>query len=563
MRNRAVFLLTRIFLVAVCLLVGGRSSAASPIGILSADRLTVTWIPEAGDTVHGSQKGGALGASVRTALSAVFDTAGIIQNGVPVNPSQLEMAVITVSTDHAEVAFSTAPPGVRAGILWSSRRVVRTPTDEPWLGDVVSFDAGVTVEGDVIGSVLSIGGDVTLLAGSTVRGDVIVIGGTLRQRQDAKVYGRVFAPGGHRRPRLPVPASVGDLAGEDKWRPTVSYDRVDGARIGLGGLIRNRNNATELRAWAGYGIASETGQFELRLRHRIGERGIFDLTGAVFRLTDTDDEGVVQRNENTVFALMTGSDYRDYVGTDGAEIGLGGRYNELGTATMTYRFVDYRWLDAERGLWHLFRRGHNFRRNFWTLGEGFDGDSVLDGRSSALFLTARLAPVANDDHPIGFNGSLTLEYEVSGGLLGGDYDYDRLTLTGQSWFSVARWHRFAARVLYGRLRRDAPPNRLFFAGGLGTLRGFPQKLMAGDKSLIGNIEYEFTYWENPLGDAAVILFFDFGHATFTEDLLEFGAMKSNVGVGLDFGESIRVDLAKRLDRSRRDLRISVRLAKAF
>lgn len=539
------------------------SAFAQPIGTLKADRLNLTWMPASGDTLTGSLKGGALGQSVREGLAQVFVPGGILTSA-GMNPAPgVYTAVMAVDAELAEVRFESAKTGAVSGVLWSSRQAASVPAGEPWLGDIVCFDAGVTVDGEVIGNVVAIGGDVTVSPGATVRGDVVVFGGVLRQQKDAKIYGRVFAPGGHRRPRLPVPVSVSDLAGEEKWRPTFSYDRVDGLRLGGGGVLRNQTGTTRLRLWAGYAVASQTGQFELRFRQRLDAAGVFDFLAAAFRVTETDDEAIVHRDENSVFALGAGSDYRDYYGADGFEAGIAGKYHELGSAKLTYRFNDYRWMEAEPGLWHVFRRGHDFRANFWSLGEDFDGAAALDDASSAIHLSARVAPVSSDEHPIGFNGSLSLTYEVAGGLLGGDYDYDRIILEGQGWWDVTRWHRLKVRAIYGGGRHSLPPNKLFYAGGLGTLRGFPHKEMVGDELLLGNIEYEFTYWENPFGDAAVILLFDFGRATFAGDLWDVRELKSDVGVGLDFGESIRLDIAKRLDRDHGDIKISLRLSKPF
>jgi len=539
------------------------SAIAQPIGTLKADRLSLAWIPVSGDLLTGSLKGGALGQPIREGLAQVFLPEGIQTPAGTTPASGVFTAVIAADAEVAGVLFESSTTGAVSGALWSSRHAATVPAGEPWLGDIVCFDAGVTVEGEVIGNVIAIGGDVTIAPGATVRGDVVVFGGVLRQQQDAKIYGRVFAPGGHRRPRLPVPASISDLAGEEKWRPTFSYDRVDGLRLGGGGVLRNQTGTTRLQLWAGYAVASQTGQFELRLRQRLDPSGVFDLLAAAFRVTDTDDEAIVHRDENSVFALGAGSDYRDYFGADGFEIGIAGKYHELGSARLTYQFHDYRWMDAEPGLWHVFRRGHDFRTNFWSLGEDFDGEAVLDNASSALHLSARLAPVSSDEHPIGFNGSLSLTYEVAGGLLGGDYEYDRIILEGQGWWDVTRWHRLKVRAIYGGGRHALPPNKLFYAGGLGTLRGFPHKDMVGDELVLGNVEYEFTYWENPFGDAAVILLFDFGRATFDGDLWDVRELKSDVGVGLDFGESIRLDVAKRLDRDHGDIKISLRLSKPF
>jgi outer membrane protein assembly factor BamA len=328
-------------------------------------------------------------------------------------------------------------------------------------------------------------------------------------------------------------------------------------------MIQNDNAKTRAGLWTAYAFASETWQFRFDVRQKLMASGMLEASGSLFRITDTDDEETVSRAENTVFATLTGSDYRDYFGADGGELALTMRYHELGSFSLKYRNIDYRWLSASRNLWHLFRPNHQFRDNFSTLGPAADPEDALEDNSSSATFTIRIAPVETGQHPIGFNGSLVLAFEVAGGLLGGDYDYDRLTLSGQGgWISDYR-HRIALRVMYGAGRRDLSPNKLFYSGGIGTLRGYPQKIFFGDQSFVGNIEYHFVYWENPLGDAAVILFCDLGRTTFDNNFWDPDEFFSDIGVGLDFGDMFRINAAKGLDNTDRDIKVSVRMTRPW
>jgi hypothetical protein len=472
------------------------------------------------------------------------------------------VTVPTVTTSHAEIVFDRAPAtGADAAILWYVGHVANFGADDIRFADVFVFDAGCNIGGEILGSVIAVGSDVNLGRGATVRGDVIVIGGMLRQEPDSKIYGHVFAPGGHRRPRLNVPRAD-ELEEEGyKWRPTVSYDRVDGLRPGVGARFQSQNAITRVGFWMGYALASETWQVRFDVRQRLLKSGLLTAAGSLFRLTDTDDDATVGRDENTAFAVLAGSDYRDYYGADGGEVSLMARYREVGTLTLAYRNLKYRWLGAERNLWHLFRPDHDFRTNFSTVGDEESIAGALDGTSSALCLTLGVAPVEAGSHPIGFNGSLQAVYEVAGGALGGNYDYDRLMLSGEGWWDSGRWHRFSMHAFYGTGRRDLPPNKLFYSGGIGTLRGYPQKIFVGDQSFVGNVEYHFTYWENPFGDAAVVFFLDVGRTTIDDNFWDPDEFKVNLGVGLDFGDIFRINAAKGLERADDDIRVTVRLAR--
>ncbi|MGD8604746.1 MAG: BamA/TamA family outer membrane protein, partial [Anaerolineales bacterium] len=468
------------------------------LGTLTADRHTATWETVTGETITGEHSARGLETALRRSLDRHYTEYGLVADSITLPPESIVVTVPTVTTSHAEIVFDRAPAtGADAAILWYVGHVANFGADDIRFADVFVFDAGCNIGGEILGSVIAVGSDVNLGRGATVRGDVIVIGGMLRQEPDSKIYGHVFAPGGHRRPRLNVPRAD-ELEEEGyKWRPTVSYDRVDGLRPGVGARFQSQNAITRVGFWMGYALASETWQVRFDVRQRLLKSGLLTAAGSLFRLTDTDDDATVGRDENTAFAVLAGSDYRDYYGADGGEVSLMARYREVGTLTLAYRNLKYRWLGAERNLWHLFRPDHDFRTNFSTVGDEESIAGALDGTSSALCLTLGVAPVEAGSHPIGFNGSLQAVYEVAGGALGGNYDYDRLMLSGEGWWDSGRWHRFSMHAFYGTGRRDLPPNKLFYSGGIGTLRGYPQKIFVGDQSFVGNVEYHFTYWENP------------------------------------------------------------------
>ena len=566
--NRVVALPRLRVLLSVIIVIGWSAhvlpAASNRLGVLSANRNVLSWVPADGAAISGKLSGARLESDLWRELARVFTSAGLQIGDETTPPGQLSVQVVTIARDSVEVALAAlGPSGPAADLLWAPKLAVKIATGDVWFGDIVVLDAGTTINGEVIGNLIAIGGDVTVGEGATVRGDVVVLGGVLRQRGDAKIYGTIFAPGGHRRPRLIVPRA-GELEEEGyEWGPTLSYDRADGFRSGIGGMIQNANAATRVGLWIAYAFASETWQFRFDVQQKLLSSGVLEARGALFRMTDTDDGQTVEQSENTAFALLAGSDYRDYYGADGGELSLTMRYRELGLLTVRYRNADYRWLSANRRLWHLFRPNHEFRENFSTFGSKADAEKLLDGNSSSASCEIRIAPVETGRHPIGFNGSLVLTYEAAGGILGGDYDYDRLTLSGEGGWDSGHLHRVRLRALYGSGRRSLPPNKLYYSGGIGTLRGYQQKVFSGDQSFIGNVEYHFVYWANPLGDAAVVLFLDAGRTTFDENFWDPDEFFSDVGIGFEFGETIRIDAAKGLDNTDRHIKVSVRIANSW
>lgn len=545
----------------------GAAQMHEDVALLSADKNSFTLFRVAQDSgktplVVGNHDELGLTAGDRDNLAAVFTDSGLslAPRAFPVR--SLQLAFTAVSEERADVAISAgdslAPP---SELLWSSDSSVVQPAGEFWPGDLFVFDGNATINGEVGGSVLIVGGDLVVREAATIRGDVVVVGGILRQRGDGKIYGRVFAPGGHRRPRLSVTRAWEFEEEGISWGPMFSYDRVDGARLGAHVAYQKSAYSPRLSLLTAYALASETWQYRFRVSQRILREIDIEVQGAIFRLTETDDEPWVGRHANTVYSLFAGSDYRDYYGADGGEIGVTYKYRERGVLSATYRNFDYRWLDAEQGLWHLFRSDHRFRRNFSTVPDDILSPWIdrMEERASALHVSVSVEPPEDDEHLKRFDAAFKAQGEIAGGALGGEFDYDRWQFSAKGEWNGRNVHRFTVRLWYGKGRRDLPPNKLFYLGGVGSLPGYPQKTFVGSQAVLGAFEYRFDFWPNEMYDGGVSLFFDIGRATFADDFFDLSEFKSDVGIGLSLGDGLRIDIAKGLDQTERDIRLSLRL----
>lgn len=546
-------------LAALCNAVPATAQGPRTLGILTADRELVVWAPVNADTLRGRHDSFDELTRTLQSFEPVWAADGLHTAGSITPPASVVVKVTAVTSTGAEVVFAAADSTmVPEELLWSSGQVTTVAVGEMWLGNVVVFDAGTTILGEVTGDVIAIGGDLSIGEAATVRGDVILIGGTLRQSGDAKIYGRVFAPGGHRRPRLTITRAWEFEDGRFKWAPTFSYDRVDGFRPGMRYGFQRGPFTPRLEIWTGYGFASKRWQFRLELRQRLLKRADLEAAGSIFRLTSTDDESVVSRGENTVFAVLTGTDHRDYFGADGGELSVKYEYRERGVLTVRYRNVDYRRMNAHGNLWHLFRPGHDFRANFSTLPASADSLEP-NGRASSVIVEFGMVPRERGGPKLGLNGQAGVTLEVAGGLLGGRYDYQRIMADVSGWWDSGRWHHVKLRAFFGIARHELPPNKLFYLGGLGTLPGYSQKSLPGEEVFLGQAEYQFNYWKSRLGDAAFILFTDFGRAASTDRFWHLGGVKADLGIGMQFAGAIRLDIAKGLDDTKRDIRVSLRI----
>ncbi|MEW5702934.1 MAG: hypothetical protein AB1792_11995 [Candidatus Zixiibacteriota bacterium] len=537
------------------------------VATLTADRRTFVFHPTAGEVVQGGHDELGLTPSARDTLRAVFDDSGLISGGRLIAPESLYVVTQVSDPTHVTLSFVTSDslPLGGTSLRWRVRQTVDVGAEEFWPGALFVFDGTVSIRGEVGGDVIAVGADVTIGEAATVRGAVVVIGGILRQRGDAKIYGPVFAPGGHRRPRLSVTRAWEFEERGFHWAPTFSYDRVDGARPGVTLDVKRSPYTPHLGLAGAYAVASETWQYKLDIRQRLSRK--IDLTASVtiFRLTRTDDEYWVGRTPNTVYALVVGSDFRDYYGADGGGVSLTYKYRERGVLSVTYENADYRPLEAHPELWHLFRPDRDFRENFSTLDVAAREllPEALAGRNRAVTLKLAVEPIQAGRPESGFNGAGSVALETAGGGLGGDYEYDRWTMQVKGWWKNGWSHRAAVRAFYGICRHDPPPNKLFYLGGVGSLPGYSQKVLYGDEAFLLNLEYRFNYWATRMFDGGVILFFDVGRAAPSRRFWELNEFKPDIGLGMALGEEFRLDVAKGLDHSDREFRVRLLVGDSF
>lgn len=561
----------RLTVVAAFVAIGAPACATQEIGVLSASRDRFIWALtsiQGGpvDSLAGRHDELGLEPETKDSLAHIFRLDGLAIGDRVVPPSQLSLDFRGITQSEALVAFGSIDSSrLPSEVLWLVDSVYEQPVGDFWPGDLVAVNSNVTINGEVAGNVLMLGGDLVVREAATVRGGAVVVGGILRQRGDGKIYGSVFAPAGHRRPRLSVTRAWEFEDEGVQWGPSFSYDRVDGAR--LGGLFAYQKSvySPRLSTFAGYAFASKTWQYKFALEQRVMRTADLSVQASIFRLTDTEDEYWVGRHANTLYAIFAGSDYRDYYGNDGGEVGAIYKYRERGIVSLRYRNTDHRWLEAERNLWHLFRPNRDFRDNFSTVPIN-DREQMIDRfeqRTSAIHLSMGVEPRESEEHLKRFDATIHVLGEIAGGGLGGDFDYDRWQFFARGEWNSEESHRLTARLWYANGRRNLPPNKFFYLGGIGTLPGYSQKEFVGNEAILASAEYRFDYWPNQIFDGGILLFVDVGRATFEEDFFDFSSFKSDIGVGFAFGESACLNVAKGLDRTDRDIRLSLALWQKF
>ncbi|MBI3098270.1 MAG: outer membrane protein assembly factor BamA [Planctomycetes bacterium] len=153
---------------------------------------------------------------------------------------------------------------------------------------------------------------------------------------------------------------------------------------------------------------------------------------------------------------------------------------------------------------------------------------------------------------------IRLSYENAGSWVGGDYDFNKLVLGVDKYFTVFTTSTKGKHVLWGNVRlgwadaygndNDLPIFERFYAGGSGTVRGFQFRTISpkerkepigGDALVVANLEYTFPiYRPEERGKFTDVLrgavFLDTGAVAADWGALEGDDFRVSTGLGVRF-----------------------------
>jgi hypothetical protein len=367
---------------------------------------------------------------------------------------------------------------------------------------------------DIPRTVLILGGDASI--GATVRGDVIVVGGDAFLRPGAAIDGRVVAIGGGvygstlasvkggteslrdhtfdvtqsgsgttlvyryiggREPRFELPLLEGLRI------PT--YDRVAGASIAWGPVLRPTTRwvvdpIVTYRSHLGDWDPGLNAQFEL------GEQ--YTLSVDARRGMYTNDAWIYSGIINSVTALATGRDVRNYYRADRGELEIRRRDQYVRSPLELERFVAV----ASERAWSVGSTDTLGGRPWSAFGRDASdkirrpNPRVTHGRISSAVIGAVARYQLTD---VRMNATTTLEVPFESP---GDERFGQLTFDGTVQFPTFGVQRFRfdlhAVVTVGD---TAPPQRFAYLGGSGTLPLVEEPLsLGGDQLLHLDSRYE-------------------------------------------------------------------------
>jgi len=326
------------------------------------------------------------------------------------------------------------------------------------------------------------------------------------------------------------------------------YNRVDGPAPTLGAKISNERSEHPLvHALATYAFSRERFLWDAGFEFPLMDPIRFRVAAAAYRRTATEDAWIVGEAENTIFALVARTDYRDHYESQGFEGHVSWEPGSDFGLRVDGHQEDERSLETRTRV-SLTGKDDKFRPNP-SIEEGTDG--VLSG-------TARLGPAAI---PVKGGTSGDLIFERAGTPIHGDFDYARLRATLHTLVPLSPRQSARARLIAGStVEGEVPSQKIWHVGGIGTLRGEEYKKYSGDQFLLANAEYYLLARKNLWGFG----FLDWGKAWFGRDNLSRQQFVLDGGVGLRVaGGPIAVTAARNLQRSNAPVLVGVRLGGTF
>ena len=367
------------------------------------------------------------------------------------------------------------------------------------------------------------------------------------------------------------------------------YNRVHGLHVG--GKVEAKPIRDETyRSFAsiGYGFASRRFSYQLG-----GEKWWFDryplMVGTTFyNVIDELNYGGLSAGENLVSSAIFGSALLDYFQRQGFQAWLKQKLTSSNMLKVVFTSENhqnlFKWTD-----WSVFNR-YNYNWNS-LFDDGFNWlnlfyDRDTEDHQPGVWGVVHPKP-SNRRIDAGQLQSITLSYHFDNR----DYKSSRVRffqsvavphyLTSEGWLghcsieqtgfgSELRFSLFHLEVVHYRLLSDRrnlkfrlqtgfspqglPRQKLFYLGGLNTIRGYEFKTFEGENKVLFNIEFNQKYGADQSMVAGV--FFDAGQAWYSDQYLGISKLATSIGLGVSLflfvdqeqPSIIRLELAKPLQR---------------
>jgi len=431
-------------------------------------------------------------------------------------------------------------------------------------GDLLAFGGEVTIEGEINGNAVVFFGDIRLARTAICYNNVLAIGGKVKSHRESRVYGELQSTGKWKKPHRPRGRRYRDHENAVDFGLGLGYNRVDGLLASCRLAFESREKAVPLFfAEYGYGFWSKRSKYKLGFEQTLFDYHQLRFGGSLYRETLTQDEWIVNDGENTFYALIWREDFRDYYEGEGGDFFIEQTIGYNHTFRAQYKFEELRFMPANPNLWSLFGGDKKFRSNFSSIDEPLRsaGISDYDNDEATLCLSYLFDTVEDIQGDLARSGWLArMSWEHSSDDLGSDFDYDRYIVELRRFQPLTYRQNINLRLIYGASNGELPLHRMFYLGGIRTLRAYKIKQFYGRYMALANLEYVITL---PRSTVGLALLFDIGKTGNESDFLTQDGWKADVGVGLSFGKGLRLELTRQVNGFEDSIQFSAQFGRSF
>lgn len=502
----------------------------------------------------------------------IIDKKGLHILGVDLKWDLVYSVQVSESHDRTLISFKTKGDDSdgsrrRRGNIFEYSRNIDIDSDEFIRGSIIAVLGDIRIDGEVNRDIIALFGDVRLGGDAVARGDIAAMSGEVDVSKTASIYGEVFETKSDRRTRAKRRGRRGRFyrsSRDSDFGSGFVYNRVDGAHPWFEYKFTDSDSLLPTVALkAGYAFNSERWRYDVSVEQTFLRDLPITLGGGLHRRLASDDRWLLDKTENTVFAILANEDYMDYYEAEGGSMFI--RIKPVSNLILEarYQYDETNWLSARHHLWTLFGGSKLFSDNFDSVEDsvrlrGIDEiDTTVLG---SVYLSAHYDNVGENRH-VPFSGTrASFELEWSDPDFNSDFDFHRYTVAATQYLRLNRRAMLSLGVRYGTSSGYLPMHKRFYLGGLSTLRGYQHKEFMGTEFWMANAEYRF---ELPGTSTDFGLMYDVARIANDLDLNQAEVLHS-VGLAWYISDDLRISLAKRFDSAENDdPRLLVRLTEGI
>lgn len=335
--------------------------------------------------------------------------------------------------------------------------------------------------------------------------------------------------------------------------PILDFNRVQG--FVLGGAVQ----ASTVQAGGGriygsleYGWSNEVWNYQFGAEKSWFDKHKIAIGSEIYKITDTNDTGLLSESESLLSTVLFGEAFSDYFLRKGYKSWLSMKLTPSTRLEVQYnndeysplfKMTDWSLLNPELPKPFNRRIDAGILKSI-TFSYLFDSRDVKKHNKRNDF---RLYAVPCQDTKNGWLGNISVEY--AGKDLESDFNYTLYQFNITRYNRISSDHAFDFRIKGSLSTEKLPRQKLFYLGGIGTIRGYDFKEFAGDNMLLINLEYSLKISQHIWS----LIFLDSGYTFFYDQKANLDNLHSSAGLGIKISiedQSVIGYIAQPVERNR-------------